>query len=264
MKGYVDFDNPPVVETVLSVSFAPLDGFMSAHIGGFWREIENEFPKVAERSPYEMPTERLGAPHMPQIEFRVGPLPSKTRSWLISENDERLIQLQSDWFAYNWRKRVSEYDHYEQGRENFETYFRKFETYLKEYKLGTVSPTQCEVTYVNHIATPSGGHGDLADVLTVVNPPQAKEPATELESSQLSLSFALQDAGETFGRLHATASPSFHEGSPLWILNLTARGVPLGSGLDGVLRFFDEGRKAIVTNFKALTTDEMHKRWGLR
>jgi uncharacterized protein (TIGR04255 family) len=212
-----------------------------------------------------MPVERLdSAPSLATVEFRVGQPPAKTRIWLISEDDERLIQIQRDWFAYNWRKRGGQYGRYEEGRSNFVSYFERFERFIEDLDLGKIEPKQCEVTYVNHIRTASGSLGDLSDVLRIISQPELVDPAVAVEASQLNMAFSLRDGDTAVGRLHLTIIANVVNDQPVWVLNLTARGVPLGSGLGGVLDFFDLGRKAIVTNFKVLTTETMHEQWGLQ
>lgn len=99
-----EFDDPPVVETVLSVQFRELPKLGVAQIIRFWeRELAAELPEVEQQPPYNIPIERFGD------EFDGGPVrlaiaqdfPSP-RFWFSSGSD--LVQIQPDWFAYNWRK----------------------------------------------------------------------------------------------------------------------------------------------------------------
>ncbi len=68
------------------------------------------------------------------------------------------------------------------------------------------------------------------------------------------------------GRLHAELQPArrVSDGSRILVLNLTARGRPLGEGIDGALRFMDRGREWIVRAFTSLTTECQHRVWGKR
>ena len=43
------FDNPPVVETVLSLQFEELSAMQVAHLGLFWRKVKDRFPKTEAR-----------------------------------------------------------------------------------------------------------------------------------------------------------------------------------------------------------------------
>ena len=69
---------------------------------------------------------------------------------------------------------------------------------------------------------------------------------------------------EPIGRLHATLQPAWKkiDNSPILVLNMTARGVPLGKGIDGAFSFFDLGREWIVKGFAEITTPEMQRTWG--
>ena len=40
-----EFVNPPVNETVLSIQFAPLTGFLIPHFGLYWSRIRSEYPE---------------------------------------------------------------------------------------------------------------------------------------------------------------------------------------------------------------------------
>ena len=50
----------------------------------------------------------------------------------------------------------------------------------------------------------------------------------------------------------------------IFVLNFTARGAPAEATVEGVLDFYDAARKHIVCGFVALTTSEMHKKWGMK
>ncbi|MGH7048593.1 MAG: hypothetical protein ACREE2_19635, partial [Stellaceae bacterium] len=43
-----DFDNRPVVETVLSAQFERLAAMRSVHFGLFWQRVKDEFPNTEE------------------------------------------------------------------------------------------------------------------------------------------------------------------------------------------------------------------------
>jgi uncharacterized protein (TIGR04255 family) len=45
-----DYDNPPVNEVVIGIQFEHT-AITGAHIGLFWEELRNEFPKASEQPP---------------------------------------------------------------------------------------------------------------------------------------------------------------------------------------------------------------------
>lgn len=261
MVSLPTFKKPPVVERVLSVGFAPIGGFAAPHLGLFWEGVKEDFPRVFERPAYNMPLERIGAP--PQVEsvIRIETAPDKTRTWMVSKNDQRLLQVQRDWFAFNWRKREDPYIRYKEGLNDFEVYFAKFESFVVESGFESLKLTQCEVTYINHIRPSTGLHDDLAHLMSTFADPALVAPASRLESADFSLVSQLVADDKPVGRLHISVNPAFVDDEPVWRLNLTARGDPIGSGLSGIKSFFGIGHEAIVLNFEALTTEEMHTEW---
>jgi hypothetical protein len=99
-----DFADPPVVETVLGVSFLEVPRLTSTQIVRFWAQhLAEDLPTDAERAPYNVPVERFPAPPPKEemsVRLRVGPPPTR----FMFSDDNHLVQIQSDWFAYNWRK----------------------------------------------------------------------------------------------------------------------------------------------------------------
>jgi hypothetical protein len=69
--------------------------------------------------------------------------------------------------------------------------------------------------------------------------------------------------GEPVGRLHVNLAPAvdMKTQTPIFVLTLTARGRPIGDGVEGALSFLDLGREWIVRGFASLTTPEMHRMW---
>ena len=55
-----DYENPPVVESVLGVQFERLRGFKNAHLGAFWTTLDKkEWPVVADAPPLPPQFERF-------------------------------------------------------------------------------------------------------------------------------------------------------------------------------------------------------------
>ena len=267
--GLPNFENPPVVETVLSVSFRKMPALNTAMLVKFWNEcLSSDLPEIEEHPPYKPPIEFFDPSRRAYIaDFELsGSFPSP-RFFCFSGND--LVQLQIDWFAYNWRKTPEnpEYSRYEKGREKFKSYLREFQSFLKQSLEATnLEPTQCEVTYVNHIElTPDDPEAGLfGRVLQDINPATGKFlPAPE--AARYGVSYIIDEGSGPLGRLHVTAEPVTvgDELKTVLFLNLTARGKPLSTGLDGVVDFLDIGRQWIVKGFVDITTPLQHKRWGL-
>src|SRR6266511_3524634 len=92
------FDNPPVVEVALSISFEPLSGYRSAHAGRLWERIKDLFP-VTEDQPELPPTiEEPAALAAPRFELMERP---RIRTWFQNSDGTQLVQIQHDRIAYN-------------------------------------------------------------------------------------------------------------------------------------------------------------------
>jgi hypothetical protein len=75
-----------------------------------------------------------------------------------------------------------------------------------------------------------------------------------------------QHDARPIGRLHIQAAVVAYLGteSKAVQLTLTARGQPLGAGIDGIIAFLNLGREYIVRGFTSFTTPQMHETWGRR
>lgn len=261
-----DFADPPVAETVLSVQFESVTAMRAAHFGMFWGQIIDRFPTTEEHSELSHVVEQFpDQPRSVGIQFEAVEVPPTPRFWFINGSGTELVQLQRDRFIKNWRKVGPEqnYPRYETVREGFESDFSLFKRFVSANNLGQIGIDQCEVTYVNHIVA-GRGWDSYADVDKVFRPwsqPNGAVPG-KADGVTFNARFPINDAkGSPIGRLHAVVQPVVRtdDGRQMFLFSLTARG-QLGNGTE----FFDIGRDWIVRSFKELTTNEMHKVWGLK
>ncbi len=265
MAELVTFQNAPVVETVLSVGFQPIAGLHAGHLGRFWAEIANDYPAATESPRYNMPVEILGDSTPPQFQLEFGGPPTQPRVVLLSGDGSRLVQVQRDWLATNWRQQPinsedSTYIRYADRRQIFETEVDRFSQFLQTHGAGQLVPRQAEITYINHI-TPNqhwdGSAKELDRVITVFG-------QSEFDLSGAHFSRLIRSDDQVVGRLHLNASmQSSDSGQPYLRLDLTARGEPDEPTTAGVLSFLDAGRAEIVTTFKNISTQPMHEAWEL-
>jgi len=260
-----DFDDPPVVETVLSAQFEKLSAMQAVHFGLFWRKMQSRFPKTEERPALNPVFERFPEPILrgARMQFETTETPALPRLWLLNEAGTEMIQAQNDRFIKNWRKagEKDHYPHYEPViKPAFQRDFAEFQSFLAEEKLGVIKVNQCEVTYVNHIVSGEGWQtlGEIHRVFTFWNQPTAPLPGNA-EDFGMHVRFPItNDHGHPIGRLHVDVQPALRaiDNRPMYVMNLTARGL---SGTD--FDFFDIGRRWIVQSFERLTTVDMHRIW---
>jgi uncharacterized protein (TIGR04255 family) len=261
-----DFDNPPLVETVLSAQFERLTALRTVHLGLFWQRVRSEFPNVEEHPALASIFEQAGEPVPQAVQLRFQPpepvpLP---RLWLLNRGGSELMQIQNDRFIKNWRKADpnTEYPRYTKViRPAFIRDFEIFQTFLADETLGDIKVNQCEVTYVNHIIAGEGWtkHDEIDKIFTFCKPSFAEPYPGRPEGLAYVARFPILGPNkEWIGRLHVEALPgiSISENRPMYALNLTARGT-YGSGIE----FFDIGRRWIVKSFENFTTEHMHQIW---
>lgn len=267
-----DFANPPVVEVALSVQFDPLRSLRAPQIGRFGQEFRDRFPVTEEHAGIDPVIERFGAAEGRQGAVRVELLPAHSvpRCWFLNPAGTELIQVQQDRLIHNWRKvGDAAYPRYKHVRGEFAGELDRFRAFLQREKLGELRPNQCEVTYLNQI-TPSqagGSIGELDKVITVFQPGYSDDFLSTPEEASLTARYVIPDAaGEPLGRLHVSVEP-VHRASddqPIFLMNLTARGRPVGESIEGALAFLDLGREWVVRGFASITMQSMHRTWRRR
>lgn len=266
-----DFDEPPVVEVVLSIQFEPISGLTTAHVGLLWQRYRDRLSVIEEHPPLLPQSEHFGPPSPPRVNVAIEDKPPTPRVWFLNEQKTELVQVQNDRFAHNWRKvgRGQAYPRYENIRDRFREEVSGFEQFVDDENLGTLSVSQCELTYVNHIEQSEtwGRHGQVEQVFRNWSPLPGGVFLPEPEDAFLQWRFRISGKDDKVaGRLHVVAQPSWLVGNmnPVWLMNLTARGGALGSGISGAFAFFDLAREWIVRGFADLTTEGMHRRWRRR
>jgi len=266
----VDYDRPPVVETILGVQFERLAGFCNGHLGAFWKTLDQEeWPTAADAPPLPPQFERFTeeARWARGLQFRLSQDPA-ARLQIKNRNGDRMIQVQNNRFHFNWLGQAGgEYPRYERVREGFVEVLQRFLEFLRAEQLGPFRANQWEVTYLNHIPKESVWKtpGDWGFFLPLRSVPTL-EGLVEGESFSGEWHFLIPGRR---GRLHVQwrhglkAEPTQQE---LVVLTLTARGPiePISDDLNVILQGLDLGRKTIVESFAKLMSEEANKYWGLK
>lgn len=266
-----DYERPPLVEVVLGVQFAELQGYRTVHTGLLWADKFREaYPRFVEQPPLN-PTFEVFGPRTtaPQFELKPMPGPLVPRLWFMNNQETELVQIQANRFVRNWRKvgEGEKYPRYERLRERFFSELEEIDAFFRNQDIGAIHPNQCEITYVNRLELE--GHdlrtrpGAALELFSRqgLRPSRHGGSSPEPEDCNLSARYVLKDAnGEPHGRLLIALQPWSNE--PVLRLDLTVRGAPATADFDAVGDFLDKGRSAIVHCFTAITTEQMHKKWG--
>ena len=268
--SFPEFTSPPVQEVVLSAKFRPT-GLTAGHVGLLWSSFRSDFPNIEEHplvdAPVEARQQRVSSDGGPRIELLQVP---RSRVWFLNSTGSQLLQVQHDFFAHNWRRRDVElnYPRYENIRKAFVEELSTFVRFLEQENLGAPEPVQCEITYVNHIAGDGAfrGHSEIDKVFRHWSKPKSAF-LPGISDARFVARFDMPELdGEFGGRLYLSVQPGFRSSDPLnteiLVTTLTARGLPRGKGIDGVMAFLDLGHEWIVRGFVDATTESMHNTWG--
>lgn len=267
-----DYADPPIVETVLGLQFDPLADCTNGHLGAFWTSLNREdWPTVADAPNLEPQFERFtdSGRWVPDLRVRLSQDPA-SRLQIRNRNNDRMIQVQNGRFHFNWLGQTgSIYPRFEQVRDEFELYLRKFIDFVDQEKIGDFRPNQWEVTYVNHIpkGTVWNSPSDWSFFRLLGQVPTA-DPFVQAESFTGEWHFQIPPE---LGRLHiawqhAKSKIPDQQDEELIRLTLTARGPTQESEdrLQSIIEGVRLGRDSIVRTFKELMSDDANQRWGLK
>lgn len=264
-KPLVDFERPPVVETVLGVQFTPLN-LMNAHLGAFWKRLGAAWPNVKDAPPLPPQFERFGEGVVWGSALLVQVCQeSSSRIQIRNADGDKMIQAQRDRFHYNWLGHEGgEYPRYKSVRAEFDKLLEEFRRFVREESLGHLQPNQWEVTYVNHLpkGTVWAKSSEWPELFRRLIVFPDKLASTQLESFGGEWHYRIEPQR---GRLHVNLQHGRRKDTEVLVLTLTARGPvderdPKGTSLDDGLNF---GREAIVKAFKELTSEAAHEYWGV-
>jgi len=261
-----EYEAPPVVEVALSVRFDAVLGLSAPQMGVLWSSsYRAEFPNIEQQPPIEPAVEHFGGPPPPfSLKLEAGmPAP---RFWFVNSNGSQLIQLQQNWFAFNWRRRTpdaAEYPRFSSVKDSFQRELQCLNEFVTNEGFGKIQPEQCEVAYVNHVTRGDSWEslGQLDRVLRIFG--STHEFLPEPEEASLDAHYVIQSGDRPIGRLHVGARPLYklENQEPIFQLTLTARGRPESQTVDAVFDFLELGHEWVVRGFTAVTTDDAHRAW---
>lgn len=255
------------MEVVAGLGLEGSDPALGPMMAAFWQSsLRQQFPNLELQPPYIIPTEVFEKQGLgPSFQFEVGPAIVFPRLWVSSSDNQELIQLHPRYFALNWRRVASgsQYDNWRNRRSKFADTLTEFLNFLDSHGVPRPRIGQCEVTYINHLRPglvwTSHEHWSRAFKVRVDGVPY------EAERLAFEAQFVFGAEGGR-GRLHIKSGPAFDtaEDSPLYILELTARGTPAEPTSEAALSFMDSAREAIDLAFVGITTAEIQNEWGRR
>lgn len=150
-------DRPPVGEVALTLQFAG-DVVDLDVLAGFVSAVRSEFPRIDRQPTVPHMREQFDLPQpQPGFEITLEPPNALPRTWLISRDETRLIQVQGDRISLNWRRPddAANYPRYTTLRRDLRRYFKTLGRCFEETGRRTPTVDLAEVTYVNDRAARS-------------------------------------------------------------------------------------------------------------
>ena len=254
------YANPPLDEVVIGLQFESIAEYSAINAGEIWKIFSAEFPKVQERPLLEPNFETFGGA-IPQnsIRFQVGAPSTGSRLWFISQEEDHLIQYQSDRFLANWRKRPRshEYPRFDNIFGNFTESLEKFERYVNKKFDQALNFNQGEISYINLIEVDEFTDGKKWFSIW-------KGGEFDIESLSINFNEIIKsNDGEPEARFIHEIQPimSVDRKKKAYRLSLTVRGQPIHNDKESMLNFILRGRENIVLRFDEITTEFAHEKW---
>jgi uncharacterized protein (TIGR04255 family) len=262
-----DFSNPPIDEVAIGFQFDRVEGFSDVHAGLYWQRVRETYKKTQTRPRGEMPIEELGTAWslggLPAFEL-LGPNASMAnRTWLVTEDDIGLIQIQDNQFIRNWRRRESEYPHLDEQIDEFWSAWGEFCQLLSDERFEQPRIRQLEVSYFNWISPPESTWFSLSEALVLDIPSLGREPGR----LRLATSYLDHDEqGTPQARFQVEIQPALKDegGLPVagYRLVLSYKAPEPTTDRESLNALIRRGREVIVLSFVELTTTEAHRHWG--
>lgn len=258
------YRRPPLVETVYSFLFDAVDELSNAHLGAFWAERKNEWPKVRHAVPIAPEREWFGETklwNMPVMRFELSNNPA-ARVVMLNEAETKMVQVQQDRFTFNWlRGRAEgEYPRYEPLRVEYAELWAKWVRFVGG--LGALPNVgQWEVAYLNVIQWDELklDGTDWSQVIPALSwPIEGGVEGVALETCGRVAHWVYEMQSKA-GRLHIHVEPKPGTQND-FVLRLVARG-SVREG-DDPLAGIDLGRRAIVQAFDKTVSPHARSVWG--
>jgi uncharacterized protein (TIGR04255 family) len=256
-----DYHHPPIDEVAISVQFPIIENLVENDLREFWRDVQQQYPLAESQPRLEGPIETeepVSRPPVLQLS-----VPSQGRLWLVSESDDFLVQVQNTRFIQNWRRRESEYQHFEQIHELFWQNFRKFRSFLDRKGFAQPRVEQVEVTYINWVPRSS-----ITDFFRPASAATVKIAGSEREPQDLNWNarYLIPHERNMVQRLYVQSQPAIrtqppHElGAQFALVFRAAQGDGLEDDvIEDVVGF---ARVTIVEAFTELVTQAAQSAWG--
>lgn len=256
--GLPSFEDPPVAEAVIGVEFEALGEFGAVALVGLADRWARDYP-VSREMPGLPPS--VGAGGAPLIQFGLmsGGIP--IRLWLVSRDEQSLVQIQNDRLVLNWRAvgTGAQYPRYRALREEFAKRWDDLVEYAQSRSAPAIHATYVESTFVNQYSI-SAANADDAGLSFVRDLPD--NMPGEGRSFQFQLTQSVTVDGISEGQLSVNGGPFVNEVDRRYQLTVTTKlKAPDPCSIDRLLPVIDAAHDVSVRGFDAATSSRQHSQW---
>lgn len=254
----MDLKKPPVVETSLGCFFAEIQGWNVLHFGALWQKFRKKYPFV------EFPPPIIQNIQLPlTVTLSPGDSPIPVRALFTDSPKTQLVQLQTNLFLHNWRKREESptYEHYDQILPLFKEDWQTFTAFLEEEKLSRPKPMRCEMTYFNHVVRGEhwASYEDLPKLFRAWRGFSGDTIFKNIEQAALNV---VQAVGR--GKINIVMSPGVRhsDGKEILQMNFTASRITEASEDKDLFDGLNECHEIALKAFREFVTEDALKTWG--
>ena len=160
-KTFPELRRPPIVEVVCGVTFDSVPGLDALMLGIYWDLRKDDFPK---RQLHPAISDELG--------FAIGAMPM--RAFIISADDQFILQLQHDRFFMNWRSAGKGYPRFSERHgpggllSLMEKELKRFQDFVRERCGQGIVPKRVELNKIDLLER--GHHWDTVEDLAKLLP----------------------------------------------------------------------------------------------
>lgn len=268
------YANGPLDELVIGVQFSSPVISESAILSRLWSTFRDEFPSL-EIQPAVPPFEETFVspeefePGAVEQQIFVGPSMPQ-RFWFASQDERRLVQVQSDRVLVNWRKRddTDAYPRFDEIGGLFDSRLDDLYAAVREADGEEPHASLCEVTYINIVDAESGtggaaGRRPLSDFLTMVR--DVNPLGTDsVEETSLQQAYVIADSdSRPVGRLRVSAAPGLRASDRrrIFAVHFSVRLRPESPDREGVSAAVSRAHQILRSNFEVFTTAEAQASW---
>ncbi len=192
--------------------------------------------------------------------------------WFVSEDDGRVIQIQDDFFSYNWRRIGvnfgDEFDYPGFGRiiKEFEENLNRLKDWHSDKKTVLPDPSGCELYYddIIPLQRSDGSTFGLSEALTELDRVEKNRLVAAWSNSWFESIDQTNDDSQSTLRIEISSIGMFNKADlkPIPVLRIIWCAGAARSTWEDVIKFFGIAHDHILKRFNLLISEEVQATWS--